>query len=690
MLSQVPFVKIVFPFILGIIWAIQFSEFSAFSLWFLLVSLLSLTILTFLKSLKHFHNLQNLIFLSTILFLGAWLTSKSLPKIQKSQLNTNACLLYASVSEIPQIKSKTVKLKVRIYGIYSDSKYWKSADEIILVYLSKKIKAPSIGDYFLIKCSLNKIPEPENPFQFNYKEFLKWQGIHFQTFVNDNSHVLFTGKNRANLIQTISSKGTTYLNQIIRSNIKDTIAAGVTESLLFGFKDDISKDLVNSYAHTGTLHVLAVSGMHVAIVFLMFAQMLWFLDRLKHGKWFKAIIVMAAIWGYCILTGLAPSILRAGFMISLILVGKAINRRAQVFNLMAVSAFVILVINPFWIINVGFQLSFAAVAGIVYLQSYVLPLYTPPNRVLKEIWNILAISICAQITTFPISLYYFNQFPNYFLISNLLVIPLSTLVIYSGVCMVLFSKVPFLLNISSWITEKVVLLTNFIVSKIEALPYSYTDGIKLCSIQLALLYFCILAVIFWLIKQQKIGFFLCLFALTAICGITFYDRVTLQRRNSIVFFNIPAQNAILLSDGRRSALIVDSSFSNQQLFYMRGWLINNRLWPINKVVSIEEIHKGTASFLPLEVYSKKDILFFKSIKLRLSLEENNLERIHYTYVFPKTVNLNQQIELCQTDTLIIGQTKKNFFSKEINNLLVKMPFGRRYLIKKSGFKVKYF
>lgn len=611
-------------------------------------------------------------------------------EINNCELNSKTSLLYVSVSEIPQLKTKTIKLTTKVHGVFTESKRWKPVSEKLIIYLNKKLRVPKVGDYFIVKCRLNEISEPENPFQFNYKEFLKWQGIQFQTFVHDSSNLVFTGKNGANLIQIISSRGVSYLNKVIKANIKDTVAVGVTESLLYGYKDDLSRDLVNSYAHTGTLHVLAVSGMHVAIVFLMFAKMLWFLDRFKHGGWIKTLIVMIAIWGYCVLTGLAPSILRAGFMISLILIGKAINRQAQAFNLMAVSAFVILLFNPFWILNVGFQLSFAAVAGIVFLQSYVLRLYAPPNLFLKEVWNILAISICAQIATFPISLYYFNQFPNYFLLSNLLIIPLSTLVIYSGVFMVLFAKVPVIVCFSAWVTEKTVLLTNYIVSKIESLPFSYTDGIKVDSVQLGLLYLSIFACIYWLIQAKKLGFYFCIISLVLISGISFNDKMMLQKRNSIVFFNIPTQNAILFSDGRKSLLIVDSIVGDEYLFYIRGWLINQRLWPVNYIIDIDELQGDAGKHFPLGLFTQSDIIFFKSMKLRLNINSNNLIKTDYTYIFPNRPQQSQQIVLDLTDTLIIGQSKSNQFHIKLYQLFEKMPLERKYFIKKNGFKVKYF
>jgi competence protein ComEC len=689
-LSQVPFVKILVPFVLGIVWAIRFPEFSQIMQWALIGSLLSLPVLSFYKARKKESTLYNYTLLITLFIIGAWLSNQKMDEINNCELNLKTSLLYVSVSEIPQLKMKTTKLTTKVHGVFTESKRWKPVSEKLIIYLNKKLRVPKVGDYLIVKCSLNEISEPENPFQFNYKEFLKWQGIHFQTFVQDSSNLVFTGKNGANLIQLISSQGVSYLNIVIKANIKDTVAVGVTESLLYGYKDDLSRDLVNSYAHTGTLHVLAVSGMHVAIVFLMFAKMLWFLDRFKHGRWVKTLIVMLAIWGYCVLTGLAPSILRAGFMISLILIGKAINRHAQAFNLMAVSAFVILLFNPFWILNVGFQLSFAAVAGIVYLQSYVLRLYTPPNLFLKEVWNILAISICAQIATFPISLYYFNQFPNYFLLSNLLIIPLSTLVIYSGVCLVLFAKVPVIAGVAAWITEKTVIFTNYIVSQIESLPFSYTDGIKVDSVQLALLYVSIFACIYWLVQAKKLGFYFCIISVALISGISFFDKMMLQKRNSIVFFNIPSQNAILFSDGRKSILLVDSVVSEKHLFYIRGWLINQRLWPVNNVISIDELQGDTGKHFPLGLFAQKDVLLFKSIKLRLHLNSNNLFPTDYTYIFPNRLQQNQKIVLDQTDTLIIGQSKNNQFHKKLFQLLEKMPFERKYFMKKNGFKVKYF
>ena len=671
-LKQLPFVKLLLPFIAGISLVILWPELGMYSF----IPLLAfVSVFVFLnrkpKSLLS-NRLSNICVYLIFITFGLWLSHTTNPRnhhqnIEKAGLDG---IYKIRIVEIPEIKLKTIKIQAKVIYRIDNNKILE-ANERALFYFDKKIEVPKPGDELLVKCCFKSIPEPENPYQFNYKRFLKWQGIYYQTFVRNPDYVKNTGVNSATFFQKILYNGTRYLIKLFKENIHDSTALGVTEALIFGYKEDLPKELVESYSRTGTLHVLAVSGLHVAIVFLMLAQGLWFLDKWKYGVWLKTGIVIICIWGYCILTGMSPSIIRAGVMISLVLVGKALNRQAHIFNTVAVSAFLILLINPFWLLNVGFQLSFAAVLGIVFLQHYLLPLWAPPNKFFTMVWNILIISICAQIATFPLSLYYFNQFPNYFLLSNLVIIPLTSLVIYTGIGMVIVSKIPILLFVFSWLTENLVKLTNYLVVTIEKFPFSFVDGIKLNLPQLILLYICISSVIYWLIKTDRRGLTYALISLLLLVGISSYDILKLRKEKNMVIFNIPNQNAILLSDGRKSVLISDNCNSGKQLFYIRGWLIHNRVWPVYRKYDFNSIQKQKVMIPEMDLALSKGVVFFKGKTLNLS--SGNLGKLRGTqhYIVPKLFHWTTFLGDKKYDTLYIGHEKSKRLQKKVKIFLSK-------------------
>ena len=672
-LKQLPFVKLLLPFIAGISSVILQTDLGAYTLIPLTVFVSAFVFLN-LKSKSLLSNRMANACVYLIFFaFGGWLTHVTNPRNHEYNLEKTGLdgIFKIRIVEIPEVKVKTTKIQARvIYKIQENSKM-VPANELALFYFDKIIEVPKPGDELLVKCSFKPIPEPENPYQFNYKRFLKWQGIYYQTFIRNPNNIKNTGINNATFFQKLSYSGTRYLKNLFQENIHDSTALGVTEALIFGYKEDLPKDLVESYSRTGTLHVLAVSGLHVAIVFLMLAKFLWFLDKWRRGVWLKTAIVIICIWGYCILTGMSPSIIRAGVMISLVLLGKALNRQAHIFNTVAVSAFLILLINPFWLINVGFQLSFAAVIGIVYLQQYLLPLWTPPNKFLNAVWNILIISMCAQIATFPLSLYYFNQFPNYFLLSNLIIIPLTSLVIYTGIGMVVVSKIPLLLFLFSWLTENLVKLTNHMVVTIENLPLSFIDGIKLNLFQLILLYICIGNLIYCFNKTEKKGFAFFLIGLSLLVGISSYDNWKLKKENHMIIFNIPNQNAILLSDGRRSVLISDNCTLGKQLFYIRGWLIHNRVWPIYKMYDLDTIQKLKVALPEMDLVLNNGVLFFKGKILNLSSKNLGKLKDKKHYIVPKLFQWTTFLDDNIYDTLYIGHEKSKRLQKKVKIFLSK-------------------
>lgn len=671
-LKQMPFVKLIVPFIIGISLVIVAPPVGGYAL----LSLVSFIVLFFIFTLYRTSilakRLAGLSILLVFLCFGSWLTHNENPKNHKQSIEktgTNGVYIIR-INEIPQVKLKTIKIQALVIGRISKNELVE-ANENAIFYFDKKLSVPKPGDELIVKCVFNEIPEPENPYQFNYKRFLKWQGIYYQSFIRNPSNVKKTGGNKATFFQNLSYNGNQYLKKLFHENIKDSTALGVTEALIFGYKEDLPKDLVESYSRTGTLHVLAVSGLHVAVVFLMLANFLWFLDKRRFGVWLKTGIVIICIWAYCILTGMSPSIIRAGLMISIVLIGKALNRQTNIFNTVAFSAFLILLINPFWLLNVGFQLSFAAVLGIVYLQQYILPLWVAPNWFMRQVWNILVISICAQIATFPLSLYYFNQFPNYFLLSNLIIIPLTTIVIYTGIGMVVFSKIPLILLLFSWLTERFVVLTNYLVTRIEKFPYSFIDGIKISGIQLLLLYICIGCVIFWFINANKKGLIYASLFVTLLMAISCFDTLKLQEQKHLIIFNIPNQNVLLVSDGKKSIVISDNPNSGKQMFYLRGWLIHNRLWPVYKQYDFEGIDTLDIDLSEMNLRMKKGILFYTGTKLNLNCSAIGKFAGTKSYILPISFNWKSIYDDNMHDTVYIGQHKSKRLQKKVKYFLSK-------------------
>ena len=683
--NQLPFVKLLLPFLVGIAISMRWPVLGGYSGY---ASLLFLGIWLFLSYTKSISTLAwiglgiGFLFLS----LGSWLTFIKDPHHRDNNLGKVAPkgVFYIKVSEIPEMKVKTFKIEAVVLGRIGKNGGLQTTNEKALLYFDKTIPIPKPGDHLLVRCIFKPIPEPENPFQFNYKRFLKWQGISYRAYINDRSAVFNTHNNQATFIGKLAYKGNRFLTALFRKNISDKTILGVTESLIFGYKDNLGDEIVSSYSRTGTLHVLAVSGLHVAIVFLIFARLLWFMDRWRYGSILKTITVLLVMWVYCIITGMAPSILRAGLMISLVVIGKAIHREGHILNSMSVSAFLILCVNPFWLVNIGFQLSFAAVLGIVYLKDHFMFLYKPKAWLLAQVWDILSITLCAQLATFPLCLYYFNQFPNYFLVSNLIIIPLTTLIVYTGIGMIVFHKVSVLLQVFTWLLVKLVYVCNAVVSTMEALPYAVSDGVKVTFVQLILIYIGIVGCMVWLIGGHKKAVFMALGSFTILIGIHSYDTIKMQKQSVIAIFNIPKQNALVLSDGTKSILISDQPDSVKLLYYLRGWLIDKRIWPIYKHYNINAIKREITSD-KLGLHIEKGVVYYRGTVINFSKWATPKSMTGFRYIIPDKFHPPLRNQWNTSESIYVGHAKSEKMEQKIREYLSENHFNVISYISTKGY-----
>ena len=193
----------------------------------------------------------------------------------------------------------------------------------------------------------------------------------------------------------------------------------VVSALVAGYTDDLDIETMKAFADTGTLHVLSVSGMHVGIIYYVLNLLLLFLSKHRYGNILRVLILLSFLWLYSMITGMSAAVMRSAAMLSFIIVGKSFNRYVNTYNIIAASIFFLLIMNPFTLMDVGFQLSYISVIGIIWLQPHIYSIFDFNTKWKDEIWKVVSVSIAAQIATFPLGIFYFHQFPNYFLPSNL-------------------------------------------------------------------------------------------------------------------------------------------------------------------------------------------------------------------------------------------------------------------------------
>jgi len=291
-----------------------------------------------------------------------------------------------------------------------------------------------VDDRLFLKPILKELIPPLNPHQFNYKSYLAKQGIHHQVFVEGNQFLKLDSNTT-----TLFGLSARYRHQIQEAlkkyHFKENELA-VLNALLLGQRQDISKELIVDYQRAGAIHILAVSGLHVGVILWILTFIFKPIERIKYGKFIKTLIIVYLLWMFAFIAGLSASVVRAVTMFTFLAIGLSLKRKKVIEFSFISSMLFLLLINPMFLFDVGFQLSYLAVFGILWVQPKLYEIYNPRFFLDKKIWQLFTVSIAAQIGILPLSIYYFQQFPGLFLASNLVIIPFLGAVLIGGILVI--------------------------------------------------------------------------------------------------------------------------------------------------------------------------------------------------------------------------------------------------------------
>ncbi len=576
--NQISVVRLLFPFLGGILATVYFQLRLPYPLCFLGSVLLLFVFLSEIKSPKWNYQLRWLqgTVISFLFFLmGVQLTHSATemesPKHYSKSLQSKNFVI-AMLNEAPLNKGKTLKTEIAIKAIHTNGN-WKEANGRAMLYMEPDQESSVLhyGDELLLEIGLTPVPPPQNPAEFNYQRYLQFHQIHYQAYAKRENWKNLN-RNEGNVILKTCLRLRNYLLSVLIENGVQGNEFAVGSALILGYEDKLNSEIMNAYSASGALHVLSVSGLHIAIVFLVLNQALFFLEKFKRGQVLKASILILLLWFYAALTGLSPSVLRSAAMFSLLIVGKSLNRYTNIYNTLAASMLALLIWNPYLIMDVGFQLSYLAVLGIVSIQDGLYSRWQPKSKLLDRIWAITSVSIAAQLSTFPLGLLYFHQFPNYFLISNLVVIPLSTLILYLGMAVCGVFKIKFLtLALCKFLSASLWFL-NSSVSFFEKLPYSVIEGISITTVETWTIYATLFS-FYLFFELQKIRFLRWGLLLTALLFLVLIQhKIERLRQQKIIVYRIKKHSAIDLIEGRNNYFFCDSGLIHNKsslLFHVK-------------------------------------------------------------------------------------------------------------------------
>jgi competence protein ComEC len=335
------------------------------------------------------------------------------------------------LADEPSASGNRWKLQGEVISEFRDSMYEPCRGKMLLTIECDSIRFPElhVDDVVVIRAT-PRIPEaPRNPLEFDYATYLQRQDVWLQAYVRSDDWVIDTSLHKSTIHGTLIRWREHLLKQLAMTKMESR-EVGVLSALVLGKSTAIDREVMQTYASAGVVHVLAVSGLHVALIYMLLKPLLERVWGRNRARKLKTIVPTLLLWFYAAMTGFSPSVLRAAWMFSFVIVADNYGFRNTIYNTMSASALLLLIFDPQIAFSMGFMLSYLAVIGIAAIHPSLHRMVYFKSRFGKWLWELTSISISAQLATMPLTLYLFHQFPTWFVVTNALVIPLSTVILY--------------------------------------------------------------------------------------------------------------------------------------------------------------------------------------------------------------------------------------------------------------------
>ena len=560
--KKTPIVKLLLSLITGIIlqWHIQFR----ISFWvpLMIVFFLIAIIYSFFPLLRRMqlNILYGIVICVLFVCIGGLLTWRK--DIRNDQqwfgLSYNSGdILIVALDEQPVEKTKSFKANAVVTDIIRNNSKISVNGKIIIYFQKDSSFQLSYGNKIIITKSLQEIKNSGNPGGFDYKRYSLFQGITHQIYLKANEYEKLNDSKTSLFTSFIISTRENILS-ILRRNIKNEKELGLAEALLIGYKNDLEQSLVQSYTNTGVVHIIAISGLHLGLIYWLLGVILGPLKKQKKFRLLRPVLIISCLWLFSLLAGAGPSILRSAVMFTFIVAAESWGRKTSIYNTIAASALLLLCINPYWLWDVGFQLSYAAVLSIIIFMRPVYNWLYIKNKALDFIWKMNAVTLAAQVLTIPVSLYHFHQFPNLFFLTNFLAVPISSIILIGEILLCALSLIPAVAAILGKLLGWLIWVMNTYIERIETIPFSLWDGLQISLTQAILLIIFSTGISYWLMNKSVKGLKYGLSALLLFAGLRTYSFIKSNQQQKIVVYNVPQKKAIDFINGRSYFFAGDS------------------------------------------------------------------------------------------------------------------------------------
>jgi competence protein ComEC len=487
--------------------------------------------------------------------------------------------LIVQIDELPS-KTKRVKLLGKVLecnGIKTDGH--------ILLYLERDDYTLQLdyGDIVAVRAAPHQLLAPKNPYAFDFQNYMKLRNVRYNALVN-KENIATLAERRGNPIMHLAYDAQAKLIDILAQHLTDEDIFSVGSALILGNKSEISEEVLDAYINTGAMHVLSVSGLHVGLVATLFSRFIKKIrGRQKFWKYLDPLLQLFFVWVFALLTGATSCVLRAAVMFSFVILGKSVARDANIYNSLAVSAFFLLLYNPYFLFDVSFQLSYIGLLSIVYFQPYIYKYGLEKNWLfceywlLNKIWELISVSLAAMIATTPLSLYYFHQFPPYFWLSGIIVVPLATVALYTGLVLFIVNLIAPLAFFVGKILYWCIWIMNKSLFLIEQIPPGVIRDVWVDVLGASLWYILIYFVAASIYQKKFQWIKYALYALVLILLQYNYLEIKSNRQNLLVFYDVGKELLLDIFEGENVTAIQSATIAMKNIeFSSYNYRISHR------------------------------------------------------------------------------------------------------------------
>lgn len=566
--KESPFLRLIPPFAAGLLtqWYCPLPSLAAWLM--LLTAVIALVIFSFTPISRQFRTpwingffLYILLFTTGVLLLNYKDIRRQTTGMNMQFHSPNAVLV--TIEEPLSEKDRSYKTVASVQAILSDHTVQKAPcmpGRKILLYFKKDRAVQHIqyGNQLILVKPLQPVKNTGNPGAFDYRRYCIFQGIQYQVYLQTGDYAALKIKNE-NLFRKFLLSTQQKIVKIIKEFIPGHRESGLAEAMLIGYKEDLDKSLLQSYSNTGVVHIIAISGLHLGLIYWLLMWLCKLPGKTRLNRYLQPILIIAGLWLFSCLSGGSPSVLRSAVMFTCLVIGQSIQRKIAIYNTLAASAFLLLCYNPFWLWDAGFQLSYAAVLSLAIFMKPIYNLLFFQNKIADSIWKAMAVTLAAQVLTIPIAVYQFHQFPNFFLIANLLAVPLSSIILLGEILLCAVSMVPAVAGFVGYLLHHLIKFLNSFIECINRLPYASMQGLQIDWMQAICLYAFIAGVGCWLLQKKKPGLWWSLCALLAFTTIRTIDILRAAQQEKLIVYNVPQHQAMDIMLGQQYFFKGDST-----------------------------------------------------------------------------------------------------------------------------------